>query len=84
MSRTYLVDGQQVMVRWISRQHPSVYTILVAGTPLVGSVEKTAVGKFLALDDERRPLGTFLGLREAVELVVRADPAPHSERRHLG
>ena len=44
MSRIYLIAGQQVTVSWISRQHPAVYTIRIAGTPATGSVEKTAGG----------------------------------------
>ena len=72
MSRIYLIDGQQVTVSWISRHHPAVYTIFVAGTRAAGSVEKTAFGRYVALDDQRRPLGTFLRLADAVERVVRA------------
>jgi hypothetical protein len=49
----------------------------MAGEPLAGSVEKTALGRFLASDDHRRSLGTFVGLREAVEQVVRATHRTH-------
>jgi hypothetical protein len=73
MSRIYRIDGQEVIVSWISRQHPAVYTITVAGTPTAGSVEKTAGGKFHAIDARGRSLGTFLGLRAAVEQVVREE-----------
>ena len=73
MSRIYLIDGRQVIVSWKSRHHPAVYTITVAGTPTAGSVEKTAGGKFHARDDRGRSLGTFQGLRAAVEQVVRED-----------
>ena len=73
MSRNFLIDGQQVTVSWISRHHPAVYTIFVAGAPTAGSVEKSVVGKFHALDDRGRSLGVFQGLRAAVEQVVRAE-----------
>ena len=73
MRRTYLVEGQQVTVTWASHHHPPVYTVLVAGTPTAGSVEKSASGRFLAFDGQRRLLGTFQGLRGAVECVVREE-----------
>ncbi len=71
--RTYIIDGKRVTVRWVQRQLPTRYTILVEGTPTAGSVEKTRAGAFLATDAQGRPLGTFQGLREAVEHVVRAE-----------
>jgi hypothetical protein len=70
--RSYLIEGQPVTVTWVHRQHPPVYTIRIAGTLAAGSVEKTALGRYLAVDDQRRPLGTFLRLADAVEHVVRA------------
>lgn len=73
MFRTYLIDVLHVTVSWVHRQHPPIYTIHVAGTPTAGSVEKTAAGKFLAIDARSRPLGTFVGLRMAVERVVREE-----------
>ncbi len=73
MSRTYLIDGQQVTASWISRQFPPVYTITVAGSPTAGSIEKTVGGKFHAIDDRDRSLGYFLGLRAAVERLVREE-----------
>jgi hypothetical protein len=73
MIRSYLVEGQQVTVTWGHRQHPPVYTILIAGEPTPGSVEKTPIGKFRAIDRHGRSLGTFLGLRAAVQHVVRAE-----------
>jgi len=39
---------------------------------MAGSVEKKALGRYLASDDHCRSLGTCLGLREAVTHVVRA------------
>ena len=73
MLRTYLIDGKQVTVNWIPRQHPPVYTIVVAGVSTTGSVEKTPAGKFLSLDGQHRLLGTFQGLRAAVESVIREE-----------
>ncbi len=73
MPTIYLIDGQQVTVTWVYRQHPPVYTICVAGTPTAGSVEKTALGRYRAVDGQGRPLGTFHGLQEAVEWVVREE-----------
>ena len=71
MHRTYRLDGQHVTVTWIHRQHPPVYMIRVAGVPVAGSVERTALGRFRAIDAQGRPLGTFTGLRAAVESVAR-------------
>ena len=73
MLRTYQIDGRQVTVGWVHRQHPAVYTILVDAVPVTGSVEKSAAGRFLAFDAHRRLLGTFQGLRGAVEGVVREE-----------
>ena len=73
MSRIYLIDGQQVKAAWVQRQLPRIYTIYVEGVPTAGFVEKTMVGSFLAVDGQGRPLGTFAGLREAVEHVVRGE-----------
>ena len=73
MIKTYRIDGYQVTVTGKPRHHPAVYTIHVAGAPLAGSVEKTALGTFLARDGSRRSLGTFIGLPRAVEQVVRAE-----------
>lgn len=73
MLRTYLIDGQQVAITWIPRQLPPIYTIVAAGVPTTGSVEKTPAGRYLALDGEHRPLGTFQGLRAAVECVIREE-----------
>ena len=72
MIKTYLIDGQQVMVTGKPRHRPAIYTIHVAGIPIAGSVETTGLGRFLARDGHRRPLGTFSGLPRAVEQVVRA------------
>ena len=74
MIKTYHIDGQPVTVTWIYRQHPPVYTICVAGTPTAGSVEKTALGRYRTVDGQRRLLGTYQGLQEAVERMVRAEP----------
>jgi hypothetical protein len=76
MIRPYLVDGQQVTVSWVwvYRQHPPVHTSHVAGTTTAGSVERTTLGRHLAVDDQRRLLGSFPGLREAVEHVIREEP----------
>lgn len=71
MLRSYVIDGQQVTVTRVQR-HPTVYTIRVAGTPAAGAVERTPLGRYLAVDEQRRPLGTFPGLRPAVERMVRA------------
>jgi hypothetical protein len=71
--RTYVIDGQQVTVTWVQRQHPPVCTIRVAGMPVAGSIERTALGSYLALDAQRRVLGTSNALREAVEHVIRAE-----------
>jgi hypothetical protein len=57
MLRTYLVDGQPVTVAWAHRQHLPVSTIRVGGTPAAGSVERTALARWLTVDDHRRPLG---------------------------
>ena len=73
MGKTYRIDGQPVIVTWIYRHHPTVYTICVAGTPTAGTVEKTALGRYRAVDRHRRPLGTCQGLQEAVARVVRAE-----------
>jgi hypothetical protein len=74
MLRAYPIDGQPVIVSWVHRQHLPIYIIRVAGVPAGGSVEKTALGRYLAVDAQGRPLGTFAGLREAVERVVREAP----------
>ena len=74
MFRSYLIDGQPVTVTTVYRHHPRVYTICVAGTPLLGAVERTALGRYLAVDGQRRPLGTYPALQEAVERLVRAEP----------
>jgi hypothetical protein len=73
MRRTYLLDGRQVTVDWGHRQHSAVYHIQVASRPAAGSVERTAPGRFMAVDTLRRPLGTFSELREALERVVRQE-----------
>jgi hypothetical protein len=70
---TWRIDGQEVRVNWVHRHHPPVSTIRVAGVPAAGSVERTALGRYLAADAQRRPLGTCVGLREAVESVVREE-----------
>ena len=72
MTRNYLIDGKEVLVTWAPRQHPAVYEILIDGRPIPGSVEKTRLGEFLARDEHGAVIGTFLGLRRAVEQVVRA------------
>jgi hypothetical protein len=46
----------------------------VAGTPTAGSVKKTALGRYRTVDGQRRLLGTYQGLQEAVERMVRAEP----------
>ena len=74
MIKTYRVDGLPVIVTAVYRQRPPVYTIRVAGTPTAGSVERTALGRYRAVDSQRRLLGTYLGLQEAVEHMVRAEP----------
>ncbi len=73
MAKTYVIDGKLVTVTWTARQQPLIFTIHMAGTPVAGLVEKTALGTFLARDRHRRPLGTFAGLHRAVEQVVRAE-----------
>ena len=73
MPKTYRIDGQPVTTTWVYRQHPPVYTICVAGTPTAGAVERTPLGRYRAVDRQGRPLGTFLGLQEAVERVVREE-----------
>ena len=76
MTRSYLIDGHHVTVSWVhrfQRQCHSVYTIHIDGKPAAGSVEKTVNGSFLALDSQRQPVGTFSGLRAAVEHVVRGE-----------
>jgi hypothetical protein len=62
-----------VTVTGIYQQHPRVYTICVAGRPTTGAVEKTALGRYLAVDSHHRRLGTYQGLQEAVERVVREE-----------
>ena len=74
MIKTYLVDGQVVTVTAVYRQRPPVYTIRVAGRPTAGTVERTALGRYRAVDSQLRLLGTYLGLQEAVERMVRAEP----------
>jgi hypothetical protein len=49
------------------------YTITVDGMPVPGSIEKTVLGRFLAIDGQGRSRGTFTGLRAAVEHVVHAE-----------
>ena len=73
MLRTYLINGQEVTVNWVPRDHPPVYTILVEGAPIAGSVEKSAGGRFLAFDDQHRLLGSFQALYGAVVCVVREE-----------
>lgn len=73
MFRRYLIDGQQVTVTRVRGEHVLVYTICVLGEPLAGSVEKTVLGRYRAVDDQDRLLGTFLGLRLSVEHVVREE-----------
>ena len=73
MIRTYRIDGREVTVTWVHRQHPPVYTILIEGTPAPGSIQRTALGRFHAVDAQGRLLGTFAGLREAVERVIREE-----------
>jgi hypothetical protein len=79
MLRTYRIEGQQVTITWTPRHHPPVSGIRIAGTLAVVSLEKTAGGTFHARDDHRRPLGTFLRGRDAVERVVRAQQPGCSE-----
>ena len=76
MAKTYFIDGHQVIVSRCPKHLPKVYTIYIAGTPATSTVEKTLAGRFLALDDQRRVLGTYAGLRKAVERVVSA----HADR----
>ena len=76
MAKTYFIDGQQVIVSWRQKHLPRVYTIHIAGTPATSTIEKTLAGSFLALDDQRRVVGTYAGLRKAVERVVGA----HADR----
>ncbi len=71
MLKTYLIDGQQVTVTWKPQRHPTVYTIHIAGVPLVGTVEETVLANFLARDQYHRPLGAYTTLPRAVEQVVR-------------
>ena len=73
MLRTYRIDGQQVTVTWVQRHHPLVYTIQVAGVPVAGSIERTALGRYRTVDGQGRSVGTVLGLRAAVARVVREE-----------
>jgi hypothetical protein len=73
MTRTYDIAGHEVRVTWVYRHHPAVSTITINGTPVPGSIEKTVLGRFLAVDGQGRLLGTFPGLRAAVEHVVHAE-----------
>jgi hypothetical protein len=50
MFSTYLIDGQQVAVSRTTWQHPTLYTLDVAGAPLAGTVEKKLVGTYVAID----------------------------------
>jgi len=73
MAKTFLIDRQPVTVTACHRQHPRVYTICVAGRPTAGAVEKTALGRYRTIDGQRRLLGMYLGLQEAVERVVQEE-----------
>ena len=80
MFRTYRIDDQQVAVSRMTRQHPVVYTLQVAGAPLAGTVEKRLLGTYVAVDGQDRRLGAFLGLQEAVARVVHEEcPPPASD-----
>jgi hypothetical protein len=84
MLRMYDIDGQDVIVAWVPRCHPRPAQSGWPESLWPALWRKTALGRFLASDDHRRSLGTFVGLREAVEQVVRATHRSREARRLRG